>query len=111
MWAVPWQDGEAVNTCFLFVATMIVVAVPIVYGIRANLRDSLARAVLAGTGATAIAFSATLIFTLAYHAGWSPGMWVWNWLTPAVYVAVALGKLSLLISLLRVLRNFRDVNQ
>lgn len=110
-WTVPWAPGEVVNTCFLAVATLVVVAVPIVYGMKANLRDPLARAVLAGTSATGLAFGITLWATLAYHGGWNPSVTTLNWITRGTYAAVALGKATLLFAFLRVLgvsRNRRD---
>ena len=96
LWAVPWADGEVVNTLFLFVATVVVVAVPVVYGSHAKLRDPLARAVLYGTSATGAAFLLTLVATIAYHVGWNPDPHVWNWIARSTYTAVALGKATLL---------------
>lgn len=104
-WTVPWGPGEAVNTVFLAVATLVVIAVPIVYGARANLRDPLARALLAGTSVTGLAFAITLWATLAYHRGWNPSTETLDWITRGTYAAVALGKATLLIAVLRLQRH------
>lgn len=106
-WTIPWAPHEIVNFFFLLVATTIVTAVPVVYAVRANLRDPLARAVLAGTGATAVAFIATTLSLIGYHAGWNPPPAVWDWITRITYLTVALGKLLLLLALLRVQRERR----
>lgn len=107
-WAVPWTVDEAVDFIFLAVSTLIVVAVPAVYGARANLRDPLARAVLAGTGATAVAFLISTIFTVAIHAGWHPPDSTVHWLARGLYLTVALGKAILLIAFLRLLKVSRN---
>lgn len=106
-WAVPWTTSQVINFLFLLVATSVVTAVPVAYAVRANLRDPLARAVLAGTGATAIAFIATTLSLLGYHAGWNPPESVWDWITRITYLTVAFGKLLLLMALLKVQRERR----
>lgn len=106
-WAVSWSAPEIINTMFLVVATLMVGSVPIVYFIKANLRDPFARAVLAGTGATAFAFTATLVALIAYHAGFNPPGPIWNWIARLTYAAVAFGEFMLLLGLLRVLREAR----
>jgi hypothetical protein len=93
-----------VNTIFLVLATLLVGAVPIVYVFRANLRDPLARAILASTGATAFAFTATCASVVVYHAGFDPPVWVWNWIARLTYAAVASGEFLFLIALLRIIR-------
>lgn len=103
-WAVPWSTAETVDFIFLVVATIIIAAIPIIYGFRANLHDPLARGVLAGTGATATAFTISVIFTVAIHAGWSPPDKTVHWIARGLYTTVALGKAVLLLALLRVLR-------
>lgn len=103
-WDIPWTTDEVINFAFLAVSCVIVTAVPLIYGFKANFRDELARAVIAGTGATAIAFDVSLAVTVAYHAGWNPEPAVWNWIARFLYTAVSLGKLLLLVALLRVLR-------
>ena len=110
-WAVPWASGEVWNTVFLAAATLVVVAVPVVYGMKANLRDPLARALLAGTSVTGLAFLITLVATIAFHYGWKPDDSTFNWITRVTYAAVAIGKATLLIALLRVIsvsRNRKD---
>lgn len=103
-WAVPWTNDDTIDFIFLAVTTLIVVAVPLVYGSRANLRDPLARAVVAGTGATAVVFGVTVAFTLALHVGWSPDPSLQHWIARAIYSTVGFGKLVLLIALVRAIR-------
>jgi hypothetical protein len=103
-WAVPWSTNEVINVLLLFVTTAIVTAVPVVYGRRANLRDPLAKALIYGTGATALAFFASLVSQIAYHFGWSPSLSVWYWITRMIYLTVAFGKLLLLLALLKAIR-------
>lgn len=110
-WAVPWPMAEIIDTIFLIVATIIVTAVPTVYGIRANLHDPLARAVIYGTGATAVAFIISLVFTFAIHAGWQPSELVGHWIARGIYASIALGKLMLLLALLRVLKAAEQVSR
>lgn len=102
-WAIPWSTPEVIDFIFLVVSTAIVTSVPVIYGVRANFHDPLARAVVAGTGATALAFLISLIFTVALHAGWQPSASTGHWIARGIYSAVALGKLLLLVALLRVL--------
>jgi hypothetical protein len=80
------------------------VAVPVVYGCRANFRDPLARALFAGTGATGLAFAITLAAIVGYHAGLNVNLDMWNWIARGTYLAVALGKATLLVALLRAQR-------
>jgi hypothetical protein len=96
-----------VNTIFLAVATLIVLAVPVVYALYANWRDPLARAVLAGTSVTGIAFLVTLAATLAFHMGWEPSADELNWLARGLYAAVAVGKATFLFAVIRVIRDAR----
>lgn len=110
-WAVPWAHAEVVNTIFLAVAAIIMALVPIIYAFRANLRDPLARAVLAGTGGASLAFVLTLAALIAYHSGWNPSLSVWSWLTRGTYLLVALGELLFLLALLRVLREHKHSQQ
>lgn len=107
MWAVPWTTDAIINTVFLALATLVVAAVPVVYATFANLRDPLARALFAGTGATALVFTVSLIVTFAFHMGWNPNAHLLNWLTRLTYVAVASGKATLLVSLLMERRRAR----
>jgi hypothetical protein len=106
-WDVPWYPGEVVNTIFLAAATLVVLAVPAVYATYANLRDPLARAVLAGTSVTGVAFVVTLIATLAFHWGWEPSVDELNWLARGLYAAVAIGKATFLFAVIRVIREGR----
>jgi hypothetical protein len=99
-WAVPWTGDEVIDLIFLVVTCAIVIAVPMVYGVRANLRDRLARAVVIGTSATAAAFSANLAVVVAVHSGWNPDPGTYHWLGRGIYVSVAYGKLILLLALL-----------
>lgn len=103
-WAVPWTTDEAIDFIFLLVSTAVVVAVPLVYGARANKRDPLARAVLAGTGATGVAFIATVLFTVALHTGGVRSEVTMHWIVRFLYVTVAIGKGILLLAFLRLLR-------
>lgn len=107
-WVVPWTLDDSIDFLFLALATVVVTAVPMVYGARANLRDPLARAVLAGTSATALAFIATAGFTMAFHAGWNPDDMTEHWVARLLYLAVAFGKATLLIGILRVLKVSRN---
>lgn len=110
-WAVSWYPGEAVTTVFLLVATVVVVSVPVAYLLYANLRDPLARAVLAGTSVTGLAFVATLITTVAFHMGWDPSRDELNWIARGLYSAVAVGKAAFLLGLLRVVRDARALDR
>lgn len=103
-WAIPWTPDDVIDFIFLAAATIIVIAVPLVYGARANLRDPLARAVLIGTGATGVAFLAAVIFTVATHAGWTPPAQVQHWIARGLYFTVGFGKLILLMALISALR-------
>jgi hypothetical protein len=103
-WAVPWTTAEIIDAIFLVTATAIISAVPLVYAFRANLRDPLALAILAGTGATALVFAVSLTATVAFHAGWDPSESTTHWLARGLYTTVALGKLMLLLALIHVLR-------
>lgn len=103
-WEIPWTSNEVVNTACLLLACLVVTAVPVVYGLKANLRDALARAVVFATGATALAFDGTLAALVAYHAGWSPPVEVWDWITRITYLTVAAGKALFLFAILRVIR-------
>lgn len=103
-WAVPWGYDDAIDFVFLLIATIIVTAVPVVYGSKANLRDPLARAVLSGTGATALAFIVSTVFTVALHAGWTPSALTTHWIARLLYIAVAFGKATLLVAILRLIR-------
>jgi len=104
MWAVPWSFDQQIDFAFLVAATIVVAAVPIVYGVKANFRDPLARAVLSGTGATALAFIITMIYTISIHAGWQPAEQTPHWVARGLYFTVALGKAVLLVALLRLVR-------
>lgn len=105
-WAVPWTVDEVIDTVILTVTVAIVAAVPLVYAFKANLRDPLARAVLAGTSATALAFIVTLLFTMIYHySGWVPPGGAGHWIARGIYITVGLGKLLLLTALVSVLRH------
>lgn len=107
-WAIPWTRAMIINAVFLGVANLIVGAIPIVYLFKANLRDPLARAVLAGTGATAFVFTVSLVALVAFHAGLIlPGL-VWDWITRITYLVVALGESIFLFALLRVIRGRED---
>lgn len=97
--------SEVINFVALVVAVVVTAAVPLLYSFRANLRDPLARAVLAGTGATALTFTVVLILTVGFHLGWSPDTNSWHWISGVTYLSVALGKGCLLVALLRVLRD------
>lgn len=107
-WANPWTINDVVNVVFLILATALLVAVPLFYIWRANLRDPLARAVLAGTSVTGLAFIARLIATFGHHFGWNVEPVVSNWITRVIYVSVALGELTFLLALLGVLRDHRN---
>ena len=107
-WAVPWATDDIIDFAFLSLACVIVVAVPLVYGLRANLRDPLARAVVIGTGATAFAFMVSFFFTIALHAGWNPPPTTVHWMERAVYLAIAFGKFVLLLALLSAIRAERE---
>lgn len=104
---VPWYPGEFWNFLTLILATVVVAAVPVVYATQINLRDPLARAILAGTSVTGVAFLVTVVGTLAYHAGWNPDIAVWNWVSRALYISVAMGKAAFLWALLTVVRENR----
>jgi len=111
-WVVPWTLDEVIDFVFLVVSTIIVTAVPMVYGSRANLRDPMARALLAATGVTAAAFIITVVFTVAVHGGWSPPDQTVHWLARAIYLTVAVGKFTFLLMILaerRVSRNRQKV--
>lgn len=103
-WKVPWTTGDAIDAVFLGVCCAVVTAVPLVYFLRANLRDPFARAILAGTGVTAFVFDLTLVATVAFHLGWDPDTTTLHWLSRGTYTAVAFGKGLFLIALLGVLR-------
>jgi ABC-type uncharacterized transport system YnjBCD permease subunit len=103
-WAVSWTTDEIIDFVFLLTATVVVVAVPVVYGAYANLRDPLARAMLAGTASTGFAFAAAVVVQIAVHAGWSPDPSVFHWVARLLYITVAIGKAALLLALLKVLR-------
>lgn len=103
-WAVPWGYNEVIDFVFLLIATTIVTAVPVVYGLNAKWRDPLARAVLSGTGATALAFVVSAAFTVALHAGWTPSALAQHWIARLLYIAVAFGKFTLLVAILRLIR-------
>lgn len=103
-WAVPWTADAVITALYLAVATTVVVSVPLVYALNADLRDSLARAILAGTGATALAFLTMLTVTIGYHAGLDLPDHTWHWMQRFIYASVALGKMTLLLALIRVLR-------
>lgn len=105
MWAVPWTVDETIDVVFLATACIIVTAVPMFYVFKANLHDPLARAILAGTGVTALAFNVALGFSLAAHMGYVLPVEAGHWLARAVYAAVATGKFLLLLALISVLRN------
>lgn len=107
MWSIPWTFNEVIDFIFLVVSTGIVAAIPVVYGWRANLRDPLARAVVTGTGSTALVFVASVAFTVAMHAGWNPPEQVLHWIIRCLYLTVAVGKSVLLIAILRALREVR----
>lgn len=100
----PWEPGSFVTFVVLCASTLIVLAVPLVYGLRANLRDPLARAVLVGTGAPALALALTVLATLAFHAGWEPTPLAVHWMRRLTYGGVAVGELVLLVALIKVLR-------
>lgn len=103
--SVPWSHAEMVDTAVLCAAVLVLAAIPTIYSIRANLRDPLARAVLAGSSATAVVFMATLGFLVATHAGWTPSEGLSHWIVRVTYAAVAVGNAALLYALLRVLRD------
>lgn len=105
IWAVPWTPDQAIDFAFLLVSTVAVAGVPLLYGMKANLRDPLARSVLAGTGATAVVFVASTIFTLALHTGWHPPDSAVHWIARGLYLTVAAGKAILLFSILRLIRS------
>lgn len=106
-WVVPWGTDQAIDFFCLLVAAVVVTAVPVFYGMRANLRDPLARAVLLGTGATATAFIVATLALIAFHAGWTPNGSLWHWITRFTYLTVAFGKLMLLLALMSVLRSHK----
>jgi hypothetical protein len=106
-WAIPWSTDEVIDFIFLVVSALVIIAVPVLYGAKANLRDPLARAVVAGTGSTGIAFAAAIILTVALHTGWTPPEQIAHWITRALYVTVALGKMTLLVAIVRVIRDSR----
>jgi hypothetical protein len=107
-WAVPWAADEVIDFVFLVTTCVIVTAVPIVYGLRANLRDRLARAVVIGTGVTAFAFCLSAVLTVGIHAGWNPPGTTLHWVARALYATVGFGKFILLMALLDALRGERE---
>lgn len=109
----PWMPGGVLNFVFLLVATSVTLAVPVVYALHINLRDPLARAVLAGTSATGFVFLATVTFTVAYHLGWNPSPTEENWVTRLLYSLVIVGKATFLWALMQsvsVIRKERQSN-
>lgn len=104
-WAVPWTTDQIIDTAFLVVCCVVVTSVPLIYLRRANLRDPFARAILAGTGVTALAFNISLVFTVAIHAGWHPTEDTGHWIARGLYTAVAIGKGLFLLALIKVLRS------
>jgi hypothetical protein len=106
-WSIPWSHAEVVNTIFLALATLVVGSVPVLYIVKANFRDPLARAILAGTGGTAFAFTATFVLLIAYHLGFNPDEWVWDWIARLTYTAVAFGQGLFLVALLQIVRGNR----
>jgi hypothetical protein len=103
-WAVPWTSDQVIDLIFLGITCFIVSSVPLVYGLRANWRDPLARAVVIGTGGTALALCATFALTVALHAGWNPPEVTIHWVARGLYFAISIGKLTLLLALLRAMR-------
>lgn len=106
---VAWSGGEVVDMLFLVACCAITGTVPLVYGVQANLRDPLARAVFAGMCATTVVFQASFVATLAFHAGWTPSVDFLHWLTRAVYLTVSLGELTFLLGLLGAIREKRRI--
>ena len=103
-WAIPWTYASVVNAIFLLVATLIVGFIPIYYLFKANLRDPLARAVLAGTSATAFIFTVSFVILVLFHAGVAVPGPLLDWLTRLTYLIVALGETAFLFALVRVIR-------
>lgn len=104
---VPWTQGEIIDTAFLVACCTVTGLVPLIYVAQANLRDPLARAVLAGMCATTVVFQVTLVAILAFHAGWTPSVVVLHWLTRAVYLTVSVGEFTFLLGLLGAIRERR----
>lgn len=98
---VPWTHAELIDFGCFVVATAMVVAFPVGYGLRAKLRDPLAASVILATSLTALAFVLSCAFTLMLHAGVVLPDPFAHWLTRVLVLGVGLGKLQLLIMLLR----------
>lgn len=98
---VPWSTAELVDFACLVVATLMVCAFPIGYGIRARLRDPLAASVILATSLTALAFVTSTVFVVLLHAGVVLPEPVLHWLNRVLVLAVGVGKVQLLWMLLR----------
>lgn len=104
MWdvnAVPWTTDELITFGCLVVSTVMVTTFPVVYGIRAELRDQLARIVVLATSATSLAFITAVVFVLMHHAAVEVND-VWrHWIARLIYLTVGVGKLAMLWAVFR----------
>lgn len=99
--AVPWTTAEVIDFACLVAATLMVVAFPVIYGSRANLRDPLARVMILATSATALAFLLSVFFTLYFHTGQTIDEAWSHWIARGIYLTIGAGKLLLLFQVLR----------
>lgn len=100
---VPWTLAEVIDFACLVAATLMIVAFPVLYGFRANLRDPLARALILATSATALAFLLSVFFTLYFHTGQTIDEAWGHWIARGIYLTIGAGKLLLLVQLLQTL--------
>lgn len=99
-----WSPNQIITFITLMFPLVSSALIPLVYAPRANLRDPLARALLAVTAVVALSFVVRAAVSAAAYSGVDLDIGIWHWSSRVVYISVGVAHLMFLYAMVQVLR-------